>query len=191
MTYTFPSGRTCLLAVAAVVLSALMLLSACGGGDDDDDRGDSEPTATEEQDGDSGGDDEPAPDEGDGDFDVCALMTEEEVADIIGFDTTSSSSNDFDPFFGCKYDFDSGNVSISVYRDDREVVEAFYELTADAEQVDGVGDRAQYTELFDQLEVLDGNYDITVSVFSFDGESEVDTLELDKELAQLLLDRLP
>lgn len=200
MTSTFASPRW-LLVLAAAMLATLVLFVACGGGDDLGSR-DNDPTATEEQ---NGGDDgeatpdegEPTPDEGgdddggDSEFDVCALVSEEEVADITGFDITGSTSDDFDPFFGCTYDYDFGNISLSVYRDDRDVVETFYELTSDAEEVDGVGDRAQFIELFDQLEVLDGNYDITVSVFSFDSESEVDTLELDKELALLLLDRLP
>lgn len=194
------TNRTWLLAPLMALLGALMLFAACGGGDDDDsssDDGDSEPTATEaasDGDGDDGDDgdaesdatptedagDDEGDDEGDdggsgGADEACALLTDVEVEFILGGAVTDPEPSDFDPFFSCLWQTEDFSLfrtlSVGVYRDNEDAVEAYYELTTDAEEVVGLGDRAQWSSDFImQVEVLEGNCDLTISISGLDEE---------------------
>ena len=63
-------------------------------------------------------------------------------------------------------------------------------MTEDAEDVDGIGDRAQFGGFLNQLEVLEGEYDVTIWI-SAPGTIEDDqTLEMSKDLAEIVLGNL-
>lgn len=205
-------NRRIFLALLVAMLAALMVFSACGGGDDDDSGGSDEPAATEEQDEGEDEDEEeeePTPDEeeeeptpadedededdgggsGDGE-DVCALITEEEVEEITGLAVGDGENQDFDPFFSCNYSTETfDTVQVDVFHGSEEEVELYYELTEDAEEVDGIGDRAQWGGFIKQLEVLEGEYDVTIWISASTIEED-EALEMSKELAQIVLDNL-
>jgi hypothetical protein len=196
-----------------VIALAALLLAACGG-DDDDDGGGNGPTATEAVDGgdddDGGGDDdgdggeETSPPDGGGDDDddggggggngdvpdVCALLTTDEVSDALGVPVGEGEQSNTDPFFICNWleteAFDS--VSLQVLTGDDDSREFYYELTEDAEELDGLGDRAHYDEIIG-VEVITDNYLLAVSISSSD-LSDDEVRERSIDLAEKALERL-
>jgi len=186
-----------MLTLLISLLASLLLLSACGGGDDDDEgdggvvtvtagSGDDEPDTSATPVATPDGDD----DSGDARFDSCELLTADEVSEALGAPVGEGELTDIDPFFDCSWEseeFDS--VSVSVYLASRPEVEAFFDATEDAEPVEGLGDRAQYSG-FGFLEVLKGESNITISLINFDIEDD-EKLEILKGLAAKVLERLP
>jgi hypothetical protein len=155
-------------------------------GDDDEEDAD-EPTPEDE-----GDDDDDEEGGGGGEIDACALITPEEIEDITGLDVGQGENSDFDPFFSCNFStetFDS--VQVSVYHASEDEVEAYYELTQDAEEVDGIGERAQFGGLLNLLEVLQGEYDLSIGISAPGTIEDSETLDMSKELAAIVLDRLP
>jgi len=173
-----------------VVALAALVLAACGGDDDYDSGGDTGPTATEVDDA-GGGDDSGDDSGGNGDVvDACALLTEEEVGAVLGTSVPVGEPQNFDPFFGCSWiteTFDSADISVTV----GDAGESLYEFNNDdAEEIDGLGDRAQYlTGLLGLLEVLKGDYYLSVSVNSFEMEDD-DIRDASIELAEHAVARL-
>lgn len=215
---TPPKARGPLLFILASTLAAFLALAAACGGDGDDDDGDSEPTAERTDEPDSGDDeddggggddegaetDEPTPDEGDGGgggddgggdsgdegIDVCVLLTTDEIEDALGESVNEGEAQNYDPFSSCYWSTESFNsVSVSVLTGDDASLEFYYELTDDAKNVEGIGDRAHWTD-FGSLEVLVDGYDVDVAVYNTD-ISDDEALEVAKDLAEIVLERLP
>jgi hypothetical protein len=201
-----------LVLIISLALAAVLALSACGGGDDDDDAGNANVTVTATDDtGDDGGDeaeptdtdDEAEPtDEPDGDDesdegddavgDACALLTEDEAEQVLGAPVAAVEPFDQDPFAGCSWYTDSfDSVDVELGRRDPEGESLYEFLSEDAEEVDGLGDRAHYVSgALTLLEVLDGDYYISVSVDSIE-LSDVLEQEGAISLAGKALERLP
>lgn len=195
-----------LVILLTMVALAALVLAACGGGDDDDDDGgdDTGPTATEADDsGDDGGDDDSGDDDdggdddsgddddggSDGDVDVCSLLSDDEVSAVLGSAPEGEAAN-FDPFFDCSWiteDFNSINLSVAVGPGG----ESLFEFNNDdAEEIDGLGDRAQYLSgILGVLEVLEGDYYISVSVTGSDLDED-ERRDASIELADHALGRL-
>lgn len=180
-------GLLLLLSLAA----ATLLLAACGG-DDDDSSGDdtSEPTATREADNEEPTDE--SSDDGDGsDLDVCALLTEDEVSEVLGEEPVTKEDTNFPPVYSCAFDTESGVVTVTVVTSlpGSPARVAFEAATADGEEVDGLGDAAAWLPSpVDTLEVLDGDNYVSISVFKV-GE-DLPYQELSTQLAEKILDRL-
>jgi hypothetical protein len=204
----------------ALLAAAMLAFAACGGGDDDDDDngGNGEPTAEATEDSDSGDDegdddgdggeddeetDEPTEDAGDddgGDDDdggsdattaACELLTADEVEDVLGASVGEPEPVEYDEtFYGCSWStegFDSVDISVL----EGEGGESLFDFQNDeAEEVDGLGDRAQwYGDIIGILEVLEDDYYVSVSIFSAEDDEEV-LKEQSIGLAEKILDRL-
>lgn len=197
-------GKRLVLVLGLLAVAAL-LLAACGGGDDDDNAGDdggataTEADATDDA-GDDGGDDGGDGSTDDGadnasgsDFDVCTLLTRDEVERVIGPADEGLNQN-FDPIFSCLWSADAGGVdyvSVGVFAGSDEEVEAFFELTQDAEEVQGIGDRAQFSDTIGigTLEVLVDGYDVSVSVAMLERDRD-EARDITTGLAERVLGRL-
>jgi hypothetical protein len=208
---TLTSWKTKLLALACVLALALMV-AACGDDDDltpnltatpastaddgGDDGGDDDPTATDEgDDGDDDGGDEETPNfEEQGDLlNACELITKDEVEATLGGPSEEPDPSYIGEFSDCSWeglDF-SYSVSISVLQSGREAAELLYGLGAeDYEEVDGLGEEAQWSDGF--LDVLEGDYNISMTIFIFSSDiDDTQKLEQAKALAAKALDRLP
>lgn len=202
----FFSHKRLLLAIAAA-FTALLLVTACGGDDDDDVTGDDGPSASQSEDaGDNGGDDTDAPadsgDPGDGDggnsggddgdaIDVCALLTDDEIAEATGIAATAEDTS-FAPFYNCIWsDEELNTVNLSVSDNSDGTGETLFEINNDnAEVIDDLGDRAQFLGgILPLLEVITDDYYLSISVSQF-GEDEAIVRDQAIELARLALDRL-
>lgn len=131
-------------------------------------------------------------------LDVCSLLTKQEVEAAIGMAVLEPRPEVVDTFFSCGYqdpdDPDHGLVSVStIVGADREEAEFSYEVgkknnASISQTVDGVGEDAYWLEVFGDLNILKGNYDITIGVASEAGE---DRISIAKDLAEKVLSRLP
>ncbi|MEX0683295.1 MAG: hypothetical protein WD904_08195 [Dehalococcoidia bacterium] len=195
-------GKRLVLVLGLLAVAAL-LLAACGGGDDDDDAGDDGgATATEtgatDDSGDDGGDasgDGSGDDGGDdsgSDFDACTLLTQDEVERVIGPADEGLNQN-FDPIFSCLWSADAGGMdylSVGVFAGSDQELGAFFELTEDGEEIQGLGEGAQFSESFGTLEVLVDGYYVTVNVSMFEREPD-EVRDITTGLAERVLGRLP
>jgi hypothetical protein len=193
--------RWLLLPVFSLTLALAIGFAACGGDDDDTAGRDTTRTANPGATAGGNGDDDDRPTEsadagGDDSsanlgFGVCSLLTESEVSDALAADASEGEEFAYDPFFDCRWqtdNFDSVTVTVA----ERDVGESLYNFSNDeAEEVDGVGDEAQYySQLLSSLEVLEGDHYFSVSVSA----SELDDGQLKAvsiDLARKILGRLP
>ena len=142
--------RRSILAVATIAL--LPFLGACGGGDDDASSGGTSASASEGSEGADASDASDADEDSDEVVDTCALVSVEEVGEIVGGTFTS----ELGPFDACEFDQEDPRATsfsldaqplselgggFDVYRSGSQ--SAF----TDAKQVDvpGVGDEAFIT----------------------------------------------
>ena len=188
--------------LGAVVGALALLVAACGGDDDTGGNDDGAATATiaAGDGGDGPGDGEtPDPtsenggangsDDG-GAVDACSLMTQADAEEALGAGVGAGEPEDFPPVFGCRYetgDFDTAIVSILIY-DDASQAEAGYQLAIDIndyEEIDGIGERAYFALGFG-ITALSDRYEVSVDVIGPDDDEE-----LEKELAQTVIGRLP
>lgn len=124
-------------------------------------------------------------------LDICALVTQQDVEAAIGMPAGPAQPDSMAPFFGCRYELETDIVTVGVWVwDDADAAEASFEMVADQyPAVEGVGDRAYNSEPFDDLTVLSGRYEISVGLFlSLD---DADQLAMARDLAALLIERLP
>jgi hypothetical protein len=168
-----------------------------GGDDDDDDNGNDDATATDTPDGgddgdddDGGGDDD---DNGNGSGDVpdlCSLLTPTEIEAATGAAVSEGTLEaEFEPFYSCQWSTESFDfVSLELFEGDDDERDFYYELTDDAEEVDGLGEKAQYTDLIG-LEIMTDDHLLTVSI-SVSALTEDETFEASRELAEIALGRL-
>lgn len=202
---------------AMVIVLALALgVSACGG-DDDDSATDAQATTAAGTDtstedtsatttGDSasattaGGDATATTSDGAGDIeevDVCAILTADDIASVVGV-TPSAAEPDMTipdvPIFGCNYDVEGGFVqaSVTVSATEEEAKELFqFGLeNNDYPTVDGVGDEAYDAAPAFGLTARSGRFEVSVNVAGSADDAAAE-LEQEKELTQLVIDRLP
>lgn len=135
--------------------------------------------------GDAGGDS--------GDFDVCGLLTDEEVSEALEAEMIHSAS-----LGSCDWEATALDqikfLVVDVILDDAETARQTLEATALAfgedavQEVDGVGDRAVVSEQIG-LEILTDDDYLRVDVYGSGFPDE--ELNIERELAGLALDRLP
>jgi hypothetical protein len=146
-----------------------MAFSACG--DDDDDDADSSPSSN-------------AP------VDLCALLTSAEVSEALGESVVEVVEEHSEPIFGCYWrteaDLQGADFATVQLLDGAN--EVIYGLTAGAEEISGLGQRAQYSDLVG-LEVLTSDYYVNVQV-SHPDLDEAATREQTLALGQLVIQRL-
>ena len=194
--------KTFLIAAALV---ALLSLAACGGDDDDDatgssstatatsaatDSSDSEstgtPGATATQGGNNGGGDTPV--------DICGLLTLDEVETALGIPVEEGAPSNDGDFYACDWaasdETTFSSLTVEFFAGSDSENEYYFDLTGDAEEINGLGDRAQYTDLIG-LEILTDHYEIAISLYAFDLEDAVvrtNTLALGQALIARLDD---
>jgi len=132
-------------------------------------------------------------------FDLCALISREDVENIVGVTVGPGMSEE--PaggggilFLGCRYEDDAitpvVTVGIIVSLNESDA-EDLFEFGADQyPAVEGIGDRAYNSQPIDDITVLSGSYEISVGLY-FVSEDDAAELEMARELAQLVIDRLP
>ncbi len=172
----------------AVLATALSVATACGG-EDEDEGDDGEPVAMET---DSPEGETPGRGEVSG-VDPCELLSADEVEDVLGGPVGEPTLDDSAyPLVSCSFATEDAAYSVDVmlYSGEREEVEALFEYNREEfEEVEGVGEAAYWAaEPFSQIEVLQGNYEVAISVYAPGEESH---LEAAKDLAKKALDRLP
>ncbi len=130
------------------------------------------------------------------DLDVCSLVTQDEVSAVIGTQAGAAQPED-DPglsYFGCRYEEDgiTAGVNIGVWAfPDESEARSFFEFGYDEyPAVEGIGDDAYRSQPLGEITVLDGRYEVDVFLF-FVSEDEDEEFEMARELAQMVLDRLP
>ncbi len=177
------------LVVFGIVLLGT-LSTACGGDDSETESGSPSPQATM-QDPPAMPEDE-TPREGDvSTVDPCELLTVDEVAAVLEGAIGEPAGNNVLPLLPCEYPREDGTafVDLEVYTGSREDVENYFESgEGDWRDVEGLGEAAHWAELSGQIEVLQGNYALTITVSAPGGGSQ---LEAAKGLAQKALQRLP
>lgn len=122
------------------------------------------------------------------DLDACALLTADEVVLAIGVPVDEGERFDIPPFYDCEWSGEGGGINISVFGAERAEVESFFEIGHEAdERVGDVGEEAFWDDEREILEVLSGNYSVTVS--SVDSATLI--LESAANLADIVISRLP
>jgi hypothetical protein len=127
--------------------------------------------------------------------DVCALVSQDEVAAAIGMPAGSAQAEESPaPFFGCRYEDDGLThvVSIGVIAwADSDDAEASFDFGADQyPAVEGIGERAYNSQPIGDVDVLTGRYEVSVSLH-FVSDDDAAELAMARELAALVVDRLP
>ncbi len=206
---TLLQRKNFLLAIACALI-ALLTIAACGG--DDDDLSGNDPAATEESDDGDGGDDEtaepteddggddggdedtPEPTEDDGDrgdppVDVCDLLTTDEAERTLGDPVDDPAPDNSDPYFSCTWETENfDDVTIEIFAESEQERESYYSATFEPEEISGMGNKAQYTDLIG-LEVMTDNYVVTVTIFDFDLDED-EKRDLTLGLGERVLGRL-
>ena len=205
------------LMVLAAMLSVLVLAAACGGDDDDsaepgitvaDEGGDpTDSGSDDERDGDDSGDDDTASDDDatdddsgdssddsddDGEFDVCDLLTDDEVSEALDAEMTHESSPgscDWEATALEDIKFLTVDIILNDAEDSRDTLEATALVFGDdsVEEVDGVGDHAVISDEIGLEILIDDDY-LRIDIY---GTDLGDELEIETALAELALDRMP
>ena len=122
--------------------------------------------------------------------DACALLSAAEVEVVMGA-PGSAESEDLAPlFFGCRWDFPSGYLSVDVisHGDPEAAQTSFNYFLGDLTEVDGIGDAALYNILIDLAFISDG-YEVSIDMA---GDFDDDTARAHaQDLAMLIIPRLP
>lgn len=187
------------LAPLTAVAVVLLFVAACGGGDDGNGDQAASPTATGGGDGNDGGPTSPGDGNGGGggdgivgDVDACALVTTDEVSAALGETVAEGIGTSQSPFATCTWEAESGNfIDVMVYSASRDEVEAYFEISReDFEEIDGIGEAAYWAgSPFLQIEVLQGTYDVAISVGVY--EPDFDARRVAIDLAGKAIDRIP
>lgn len=185
--------RSVLLVSGVAALLLVLAAVACGGGDDSGAESGTGGTPavtvdTGERGGDQGGD--AGDDSGQGragNQEACAILTSDDVSEALGTEVTGQSEEDFPPFYTCTYEAGAQAVSLTYLREERQEVEAYFELgNEESDVIEGVGERAYWGSDRGELEVLQGDQYIALAV-TVDG---LDALEVARGLAVKVLERL-
>jgi hypothetical protein len=212
--------RKMTLLLFAGLLAMALIQAACGGDDDDgssedseatvtaadktDEEDDDDPTEVPPEEGDEGEGDEATPTEdeegGDGDegsatgknVDACTLLTQEEVNTAMGVEMQVGEPQNLDPVFSCQWTGPAlESVGVSVLYGTEDALNTYYDLAEDSEQVEGLGNRAQWSVgILNFIEVQTDEYVLDVVVNSAELEDE-QTKTIAIDLAELTLERVP
>jgi hypothetical protein len=125
-------------------------------------------------------------------FDACALLTKSELGEVIGTVSADGTGQNNPSVYICGWTTDDGLVSVNItlYTGSPSELEEYYSLTQGATQIDGLGDKAQFSSALQNLEVLSRGYDLSVSVFGADFKGGAQ-IQASRALAQDILARLP
>lgn len=181
----------------------LALAGACSGSDEDgapvvsildgdDEQATGAPSATPDEGGSDSDDDSDGEGEGSGDvpsdFDACSLLTADEIAGVIGVAVDEGERFESPPNYDCQWLGDAGGIDVLVFTGERDDVRSYFEIGhEDDDEVDGVGEGAYWNDALQDLEVLAGNYSVSVSAA---GTGDL-TLDEAKDLAQRAIGNLP
>jgi hypothetical protein len=183
-----------------LALCVALFTTACGG-DDDGDTTDgagatatsSRPPATEPPDEDAS----PATESPAVTLDACELITKVEVETAVGGTVRDGKPDALANLYTCTFgDPDSpvgsvAGVSVFVAESDDDAQEV-YDLAksnaADVAEVDGVGEEAYWDSILNTMQIVQGNYQVSVDVSSDEGR---DQLAAATQIADLVLVRLP
>lgn len=143
----------------------------------------------------------PAPPAGGEELDVCTLISKDEVEDILGQtvgDPVFASMGGAGAAAGltggdCRFEATGVTpiVSVSLLAwSDEEDAESSFSLFTVAEEIEGIGDRAISTQPVGDIAVLKGHYELSVDLF-FVNEDDAADLEMAREIAELVVSRLP
>lgn len=180
MSLSWKAMASAILACAPTVLMA----TACGGGDDNN-RSSSAATATHDQPNQTTTG-KPSQGDVDSQFSACALLTKDEVLDIvgdIGFGVSDGRGSNSPPEYDCQWN----GLNLYVHSGARDQVEANFG-TGEHEVVDGLGDRAGWFPDTATLEVQTGNFDLTFQIF---GTNPAGRKDQATALAQKVIARMP
>ena len=129
------------------------------------------------------------------DIDVCALVSQDEVSEVIGT-PAGEATRENDPalsYFGCRYEEDgiTEGVSLGVFAfPDEDEARDFFEFGSEQfEAVEGIGEGAYRSEIH-EITVLHDRYEIDVALY-FVSEDDDEEFEMARELAEMMIDRLP
>ena len=130
------------------------------------------------------------------DLDVCSLVSQDEVSEVIGTQAGAPQRED-DPslfYYGCRYEEEDitelVSIGILAWADEGEAESAF-EFGADQyPAVEGIGDAAYRSQPIDEITVLNGRYEISVGLF-FVSEDDDEEFEMGRQLAEMVIARLP
>lgn len=119
--------------------------------------------------------------------DACALLTADEIKEVVGLAVTESGHGTVGAPNVCEYKLDGpGQVLTTLYTSAGK--ETFD--NSPGEPLAGVGDQAKWVEAAGMLAVLRGETSFTVAVVMFDGTPAEKKLEQVKTLAAKMLGRL-
>jgi hypothetical protein len=171
--------------IVAALLAYLCLVAACGAENDN-----GAPTVTSSPAAPPAGTGEPA--DGGGDVVLaCSLLTPEEVEQALGEPVGEPIADRFgEGFSSCTYETESLDVvRVRVFTaEDRDAVREYFEFgSEELEPVEGLGDAATWSDAFRELEVLRGNYDVSIEI-SYEGGGIREKAET---LMRIALERLP
>jgi hypothetical protein len=202
-----PMRNVVMTAIWAAVVTGLVAVSlACSSGEDAgsgasdetpfvtiDDGGGEEGTEVPGGDSESGespdGDDPTVDDDWvPSEVDACALLTADEVVLAIGVPVDEGEPFESPPFYDCEWSGEGGGINLSVFGAERVEVESYFEIGHEAdERVDDVGEEAFWDDERAIIEVLSGNYSVSVSSVG----SAALSLEAAANLADIAISRLP
>lgn len=181
------------LPITAALLLLAIAVAACGGGtaptdDTAEPTDDAVQTPTAAPAGDGGGD---------GDVDLCALVTLEEISEITGVEVTDAQGANTGGVASCNWmTADGGPAAGTTWTRGNDAIDPDAMLDANAgaegtEEISGIGERAVMTgdDNFPILLVLKGGALYSVSVLS--GEAGAGNRDATIELARQTVDDLP
>jgi hypothetical protein len=189
------------VAVFALPLFLATLLVACGG--DDDDANDADATSTSPANAaatssDGGGAAGGAADDLE-EIDVCALLTQAEVEAAIGQTAGPGAPEESFAEFGlgggaCRFEADDitpvVTVSVLAWSNEEDADASFSFGEDQYPPVEGIGDRAYRSQPIDEISVLVGRYELSVGLY-FVSEDDDEEFEMSRQLAELVISRLP
>ncbi len=162
-------------------LSLLLIgfgLSACGSGDDAE-----TPTASAAQ--------PPAAAREVPQLEPCALVSQAEIEAIVGLPVAAMTPETSAPasglqYYGCRSD--DVHINIEAWST-MENARASFEFGGDYPAIDDFGLPARTTQPLGELDVLAGQFVVTVDLFT--NQDQAAQLEAAKQLARLIIERLP
>jgi len=137
-----------------------------------------------------------APGDGSGGLvDACTLLTKADITEVIGEGGDGQVTNDPPTstcfWFSTTADGLIARVEVVLYTKSNAQDVADYYAGFTGDPVDGIGEKAKWVGSITTLEVLQGNYDLQLSVARPIDKTPADQLNASKALAQKALARLP
>ncbi len=124
---------------------------------------------------------------------ACDLLTQEEVAAVLGSQPREGERSDSPPFYFCTFEtegFEQLDLSVVVFpsADDARVLYEEALDTNDYPEIEGLGDRAYDSRPIGDVTAQKGKFEVGVDILTEDDEAD---FQAAIELAGKALDRLP